>query len=70
MPYCSKIIELCEGIQISRYSYDFEQEEKLYYILIEFMRSPDYLRYLTKSSVEQFNKRKKLTENKDSNINI
>ena len=62
MPYCQEIINLCEGIKVSRYSYDFEQEEKLYYILIELMRSPDYLKYLTDSSVDQFNKRKKLNE--------
>ena len=67
MPNCKEIINLCEGIKVARNSYDFEQEEKLYYILMEFMRSPDYLRLLTNSSVEQFNKRKKLTEkNKDN----
>ena len=62
MPECYDIINLCEGIKIARYSYDFEQEENLYYILIELMRSPDYLKYLTKSSVEQFNKRKNFTD--------
>ena len=62
MPECKGIINLCEGIKTARYSFDFEQEEKLYYILMEFMRSPDYLKYLTKSSVEQFNKRKDLTD--------
>ena len=61
MPNCKEIINLCEGIRVSRNSYDFEQEEKLYYILMELMRSPDYLRYLTESSVEQFNKRKMLS---------
>ena len=70
MPYCQDIIDLCEGIKISRYSYDFEQEEKLYYILMELMRSPDFLKYLTDSSVDQFNKRKSLNEkNKDSHLN-
>ena len=62
MPECYDIIDLCEGIKIARYSYDFEQEENLYYILIELMRSPDYLKLLTKSSTEQFNKRKKYTD--------
>ena len=62
MPCCQEIINLCEGIKVSRYNFDFEQEEKLYYILMELMRSPDYLKNLTESSVEQFNKRKKLTE--------
>ena len=69
MPCCQEIINLCEGIKISRYSFDFEQEEKLYYILMELMRSPDYLKYLTESSMEQFNKRKKLTDdNKETNF--
>ena len=57
MPHPEELINLCEGIKMSRYSFDFEEEEKLYYILIEFMRSPDYLREITTSSIEQFNKR-------------
>ena len=61
MPECYDLIDLCEGIKIARYSYDFEQEENLYYILIELMRSPYYLKLLTKSSTEQFNKRKEFT---------
>ena len=67
MPNCKEIINLCEGIKVSRNSYDFEQEEKLYYILMELMRSPDYLRYLTNSSLDQFDKRKQLTEEKKDN---
>ena len=60
MPNNKDIMDLCEGIKISRYSYDFEEEEKLYYILIEIMRSPDYLRLFTKSSIDQFEDRMKL----------
>ena len=62
MPHSEEIINLCEGIKVSRYSFDFEQEEKLYYILIELMRSPDYLRTLTQSSTEQFKQRQELTK--------
>ena len=62
MPYCGKIIDLCEGIKISRNSFDFKQEEELYYRLIELMRSPEYLRSLTMSSTEQFKKRKEMTK--------
>ena len=61
MPHSEEIINLCEGIKVSIYSFDFEQEEKLYYILIELMRSPDYLRTLTQSSTEQFKQRQELT---------
>jgi hypothetical protein len=68
MPNCQEIINLCEGIRVSRNSFDFEQEEKLYYILMELMRSPDYLRYLTESSVDQFNKRKMLSQKENDKI--
>ena len=62
MPYSDKIINLCEGIKVSRNSFDFNQEEKLYYRLIELMRSPEYLRTLTQSSTEQFRRRKEMTK--------
>lgn len=61
LPNPEAIINLCEGVQVSRYSFDYEQEEKLYYILIELMRSPDYLKILTESSTQQFQKRRELT---------
>ena len=64
MPNSEDIINLCEGIKVARYRFDFEQEEKLYYYLIEIMRSPDYLRGLTHSSIEQFKQRKKITDSK------
>jgi hypothetical protein len=62
MPHSEEIINLCEGIKVFRNSFDFEQEEKLYYYLIEIMRSPDYLRELTQSSTEQFRQRQELTK--------
>ena len=61
LPHPEDIINLCEGIKVSRYSFDYEQEEKLYYILIEIMRSPDYLRAMTSSSTSQFTKRQEMT---------
>ena len=67
MPYPEEIVDLCEGIKLSRNSYKFKKEEKLYYMLIELMRSPEYLRYLTQSSIDQFNKRKEATIEKTSN---
>ena len=63
LPHPEDIINLCEGINVARYSFDYEQEEKLYYILIEIMRSPDYLRSMTGSSTTQFNKRQEMTRN-------
>jgi len=70
MPHSEEIINLCEGIQVSRNSFDFEQEEKLYYILIEIMRSPDYLRTLTHSSTEQFKQRQELTRAYKTSDNV
>ena len=62
LPHPESIILLCKGIQVSRYSFDYEQEEKLYYILMELMRSPDYLKILTESSIEQYEERKKINK--------
>ena len=62
MPHPKKIVELCEGIKISRYSYDFKNEEYLYTILIELMRSPDYLKIITDSSLDHFKLREAMTE--------
>ena len=68
MPYSQQLIDLCEGIKISRNSFDFKQEEELYYRIIELMRRPEYLRALTHSSMEQFEKRKEMTKtNKTTN---
>ena len=65
MPDNEKLMDLCEGIKISRYSYNFEEEEKLYYILVNIMRSPDILRLLTKISDEQFQNRLKITKEEE-----
>ena len=62
MPHSEDIITLCEGIKYARYQSDYEQEERLYYNLIEIMRSPDYIRNVTDSSIKQFEDRKKLTK--------
>jgi hypothetical protein len=70
MPHVEEIINLCEGVRLARYMYDFEQEEKLYYDLIELMRSPDYLRSLTKSSTDQFKERKELSKTYETSNNI
>ena len=58
LPHPELIVELCEGIIISRYNHDFKEEESLYTILIELMRSPDYLKKLTQSSIANLEIRK------------
>ena len=57
MPEPKKMVDLCEGITIARNTHDFRMEKKLYFILIELLREPTYLREITKSSVERFEER-------------
>ena len=64
LPHPKTIIDLCEGIKIARYSYDFKNEEYLYTILIELMISPDYLKLITDSSLDHFKLREET--NKDN----
>ena len=46
-----KLLSVCEGIKISRIKKDFLREEKLYYLLIDFMRSPEMFKNITLSSL-------------------
>ena len=68
MPEPQPLINLCAGVKIARYSFDLKKEENLYYILIEFMRSPEYLKMITKSSLESFKKRKNIKEDDEFDI--
>lgn len=61
MPETQGLINLCEGIKISRQKREFKREEHLYYIMIEFMRSPEMLKSLTKSSIVWLNEKNKYT---------
>ena len=47
----NRLFSLCEGIKISRIRNDFLQEEKLYYLLIDLMRSPEIIKNMTQSSL-------------------
>jgi hypothetical protein len=47
----NKLLTLCEGIRISRIKKDFLQEDRLYYLLIDIMRSPEMMKNITKSSL-------------------
>jgi hypothetical protein len=58
MPEPIALINLCEGIKISRYAFEFEREEYLYYVLIDYMRSPEILKIMTKSSIKTLVARK------------
>jgi len=63
LPHPKRIVDLCEGIKIARYSYDFKTEEYLYTILIELLRSPDYLKIITDSSLDHFKQREEMNNN-------
>ena len=65
LPHPKKIVELCEGIKIARYSYDFKTEEYLYTVLIELLRSPDYLKIITDSSLDHFSLREEMNNDND-----
>ena len=47
----NKLLSLCEGIRIARIKKDYLQEEQLYYVLIDLMRSPEMIKNITKSSL-------------------
>jgi hypothetical protein len=67
MPEPGPLINLCEGIKISRYRNDLERELHLYYVLIDFMRSPEILKKLTKSCLKHLREMKKRNnENKEN----
>ena len=47
----NRLFSVCEGIKISRIRKNYLQEEKLYYLLIDMMRSPEIIKNLTQSSL-------------------
>ena len=47
----NKLFSVCEGIKISRLKKNFLQEGKLYFLLIDMMRSPEIIKNMTKSSL-------------------
>ena len=47
----TKLFSVCEGIKISRIRKNYLQEGKLYFLLIEMMRSPEIIKNMTQSSL-------------------
>ena len=62
MPHPEILLEICEGIKISRYSHDFKNEEYYFNYLVEILRSPESVKKLTQSTTKQFFERKELLE--------
>lgn len=50
MPYPDYLINLCEGIYVARMAEMLGRERKLYYELIDVLRSPETLKKITGSS--------------------
>ena len=67
----NRLLSLCEGIKISRIKNDYLQEEKLYYLLIDLMRSPEIIKNITQSSlifIQDNNTVKKKNKNKEFEV--
>ena len=67
----NRLISLYEGIKISRIKNDLLQEEKLYYLLIDLMRSPEMIKNMTQSSlifIQDNNTIKKNVKNKEFEV--
>ena len=62
MPHPEDLVYICEGIKIARHLQDFKNEEYYFNVLIEILRTPDLVKRLSKSTLEQFYKRKKILE--------
>jgi hypothetical protein len=66
----NRLFSLCEGIKISRIRNDFLQEEKLYYLLIDLMRSPEIIKNMTQSSLIFIQDNNTVRKNEDNKENV
>ena len=57
MPNPDKLIQVYKGIKLARYKNELYKEEELYYLLMDLLRSPEILRIITKSSINDFSER-------------
>jgi len=53
LPAAGEIIQICEGILIARADKNLIKEERLYWELIDILRSPEVVKLITKSSVQE-----------------
>ena len=60
MPHPEILLRICEGIKKSRYLHDFKNEEYYFNFLIEILRTPELVKELTTSTVNQYEERNKL----------
>lgn len=57
-----QMIRICEGITAARIDGDLMKEEKLYWELIDLMRSPEMVKSITKSNLEHKLKVKEMAQ--------
>jgi len=53
LPAAIELIQICEGILIARADKNLVKEEKLYWELVDILRSPEVLKLITKSAVKE-----------------
>jgi len=53
MIYTDALMLLCECIYIYRMQNNLEKEEEIYYVLMDFMRSPEMIKQITGSSLKK-----------------
>jgi hypothetical protein len=64
----SKLFSVCEGIKMSRIRNNYLQEEKLYYLLIDMMRSPEIIKDITQSSLTYIQENNIVKEDKKNKL--
>lgn len=52
VPSAEQIIRICEGITAARIDGELEREERLYWELIDIMRSPEMVRMITEKYLD------------------
>ena len=59
-PHPEILMDICEGIVISRHLQDFRNEDYYYCVLADLLRTPELLRKMTYSNLPQFYQREKI----------
>ena len=59
-PHPEILMDICEGIVISRHLQDFRNEDYYYCVLADLLRTPEVLRKMTYSNLPQFHQREKI----------
>ncbi len=52
IPFADPVLSMCNGVYKARYDGDMEQEERLFWLIIDLLRSPDQIKSLTGSYLD------------------